>query len=262
MILDDIYNYKKEELIHFKRQVRLEELKARIHDLPPTVSFLKALKNSPQPFAIIAEIKQKSPSKGVLREAFDPVVLARDYEEHGAAALSVLTDENFFGGHLDHLRQVRRMVKLPLLRKDFIWDPYQVYAAREAGADAVLLITAMLHKSQMEDLKGLAEELGLDALIEVHDADECTVASAVNAHVVGINNRDLKTFKVDVGVTEKLLNLLPPNALKVSESGLDSRKTLERLKKKGAGAFLIGEAFMTAKSPGKALEELLKGKRG
>lgn len=259
MILDKIYNYKKEELEHYKRQDRFDDVKARAKDSSyGPLSLAEALRDSGRPYAVIAEIKRQSPSKGVLRADFDPVDIARGYEEAGAAALSVLTDEHFFGGHLDHLRAVRQAVALPLLRKDFVWDPYQVYAAREAGADAILLIAAMLGRWQMEDLQGLAEEIGLSVLVEVHDEAEAWRASAIGAKIVGINNRDLKTFKVNVGLTEELLPKLSADAVKVSESGLDSAEVLKRLKAAGADAFLIGEAFMKAPKPGEALKGFLK----
>lgn len=259
MILEKIYNYKREELEHYKRQDRPEDVKAKAQDSSyKPLSLAKALKDDSRPFSVIAEIKRQSPSKGVLRRDFDPVVIARGYEEAGAAALSVLTDEHFFGGHLEHLRAVRQAVALPLLRKDFVWDPYQIYVAREAGADAILLIAAMLGSWQMEDLQGLAEELGLSVLVEVHDEAEAWRASGIGAKIVGINNRDLKTFKVDVGLTETLLPKLPADAVKVSESGLDSAEVLKRLKAAGADAFLIGEAFMRAPKPGEALKGFLK----
>lgn len=258
MILEKIVAYKKEELEHFKRRVRLEELKARARDARIPLSLASALKDASQAFAVIAEIKKKSPSKGVLREDFDPLVVAKEYQDAGAAALSVLTDEHFFGGHLDHLRTVRQAVSIPLLRKDFLWDPYQVYAALDAGADAILLIAAMLEESQIVDLQGLAGELGLSVLLEVHDAAEAQTARRVGAALVGVNNRDLTTFRVDVAVTETLLPLLPRDALKVSESGLESVEVLAKLKASGVDAFLIGEALMKAESPGRALKSLLK----
>jgi indole-3-glycerol phosphate synthase len=194
----------------------------------------------------------------VLREDFDALVVAKEYQDAGAAALSVLTDEHFFGGHLDHLRTVRQAVSIPLLRKDFLWDPYQVYAALDAGADAILLIAALLEESQIVDLQGLAGELGLSVLLEVHDAAEAQTARRVGAALVGVNNRDLTTFRVDVAVTETLLPLLPRDALKVSESGLESVEVLAKLKASGVDAFLIGEALMKAESPGRALKSLLK----
>jgi Indole-3-glycerol phosphate synthase len=256
--LEKIFDYKKEELAAFKRHAPLSELKAKARDLPPAVDFRGALRGCPARFAIIAEIKRRSPSKGMIRQDFDPPVLAREYRDHGAAALSVLTDAHFFGGHLDHLRQVRQAVKLPLLRKDFVWDPYQIYAAREAGADAILLIAAMLERSQIEDLMGLGRDLGMSILVEVHDEAECAAIRPVAADLVGVNNRNLKTFQVDVAITKRLLPLLPSQAIKISESGLDSAAVLEELKGEGVDAFLIGESFMKAESPGKALEKLLR----
>lgn len=259
MILQKIFEYKKEELEHYKRQERPEDVKLRAKDaVYRPLSLARALRESSAPFAVIAEVKHRSPSKGVLRAEFDPVSIAQGYEEAGAAALSVLTDEHFFGGHLDHLRAVRGAVQLPLLRKDFVWDPYQIYVAREAGADAILLIAAMLGRWQMEDLQGLAEELGLSVLVEVHDEAETGRATAIGAKVIGINNRDLKTFKVNVGLSEELLPKIPATAVKVSESGLDSSQVLQRLKQSGADAFLIGEAFMKAPKPGEALKGFLK----
>jgi indole-3-glycerol phosphate synthase len=258
-ILEKILKYKKEELEHFKRRQPFAELKDRVRDLPPTHSLAQALKKPRAPFAVIAELKQKSPSKGVLRENYEPTAIAGDYESHGATALSVLTDEHFFGGHLDHLRAVRKQVKIPLLRKDFLWEPYQIYAAREAGADAVLLIVAILEKSLLEDLYGLVLELGMEVLVEVHDSAECDVATSFRFPIIGINNRDLKTFEVDLQTSERLFSRIGTKALKISESGLDSRKTLERLKNAGADGFLIGESLMKAARPGEALEKIIHG---
>ena len=257
-ILSKILAYKKEELAHYKRQQRFEELKAKIRDARSTCSLSEALRKPPADFAIIAEIKKQSPSKGLICSNFDPVKIAKEYVENGAAALSVLTDEHFFGGHLDYLRKIRSQVSLPLLRKDFLWEPYQIYAAREAGADAILLIAAMLEKNQAADLQGLAIELKLSVLFEVHHLQECEMASAIGASIVGINNRDLETFKVDLATSEKLVSKLPGTALKVSESGIDSRQVMERLKAQGIHAFLIGESLMKTEKPGEALKKLMK----
>ena len=258
-VLKKIMDYKKEELEHFKHRRPFADLKDRVRDLLPTHSLAAAIRNPPAPFAVIAEMKKKSPSKGVLRENYEPTSIAAEYESHGAAALSVLTDEHFFGGHLDHLRSVRKKVKIPLLRKDFLWDPYQLYAAREAGADAILLIVAALEKNLLEDLHGLALELGLETLVEVHDAAECDLAKACLFPIVGVNNRDLKTFNVDLQTSERLFSRMEQTTIKISESGLDSHKTLERLKKAGANGFLIGESLMKAEHPGAALEKMLHG---
>lgn len=261
MILDQIVEYKKEELDHFKRQISLEEIKAKAKDSREPISLKEALLKPRAEFSVISEIKHRSPSKGIIREKFDPVQIARDYLEHGATALSILTDEHFFGGHLDHLRVVRGEVNLPILRKDFLWDPYQVYSALDAGADAILLIVAMLEQNQLEDLQGLADELGLSVLVEVHDPEECNVANAVGAKIVGVNNRDLKTFKIDVANSEKLFPLLNSAEIRVSESGIGSREILVNLSKAGAGAFLIGESLLRAENPGEALEELMKSSK-
>jgi indole-3-glycerol phosphate synthase len=258
-VLKKILDYKKDELDHFKRRVPFAELKDRVRDLAPTRSLSLALKNPPVSYAVIAELKQKSPSKGVLRQDYDPVAIAADYEAHGATALSVLTDEHFFAGHLDHLRSVRQCVKIPLLRKDFLWDPYQIYAAREAGADAVLLIVAALERGLLEDLHGLAGELRMEALVEVHDAPECDLASGCLFPIIGVNNRDLKTFQVELQTSEKLFARMGGETLKISESGLENRESLDRLKKAGANGFLIGEVLMKAKNPGEALEKMIHG---
>lgn len=256
-ILKKILAFKEEELVHYKHEVPLTELKDQVRDSAPVISLASALRRPRGPFAVIAELKKRSPSRGVLREDYDPETIATDYESNGATALSVLTDENFFGGHLDHLRGVRSRVEIPLVRKDFLWDPYQVYAAREAGADAVLLIVACLEKSRLEDLHGLAGELALETLVEVHDAAECDLAASIGLPIIGVNNRDLKTFEVEVATSEQLFPRMPEGTLKVSESGLDKRATLERLQKAGADAFLIGEAFMKASEPGQALKEMI-----
>lgn len=258
MILKKIYSYKKEELEHFKRQMSFADLKAKVMDQAPTLDFTRALKESRNPFSIIAEIKKQSPSKGVICEKFNPVAIAQAYAEAGAVAISVLTDQHFFGGTLGDLRQVRQKVSIPLLRKDFIWDPYQVYAAREAGADAILLIVAMLGQSQIEDLLGLSDEMDLQVLVEVHNEEECKRLTHIDAGLIGINNRDLQTFQVDVETSARLLPYLPREAVKVSESGLDQKEVLQKLKDLGIHAFLIGEAFMKEERPGEALKNLIK----
>ena len=205
---------------------------------------------------IIAEIKSRSPSKGVIREDFDPHVIADGYEQGGAAALSVLTEEDFFGGSLEHLRSIRR-VKLPLLRKDFIFDEYQVYEAVSAGADAVLLIVAILNDDLLTGLLGLAERLKITALVEVHTASEMRRAVDLRAGVIGVNNRDLTTFNVDLETSLRLAPLAPPGTVLVSESGINSAKEIALLKSAGFSAFLIGEHFMRAADPGQELRRLI-----
>ncbi len=208
---------------------------------------------------IIAEVKHRSPSKGVIREDFNPVAIARSYENAGAAAISVLTEEEFFGGSLDYLRTVREAVSLPLLRKDFLIDEYQVYEAADAGADAVLLIVAILDDNLLKQLLELSKELKLDALVEVHDYNELERASRAGAKLIGVNNRDLKTFAVELDTSLRLAQKAPDGALLVSESGIKTCDDIKRLSAAGFSAFLIGEQFMRADDPGQTLAALMKG---
>ena len=206
---------------------------------------------------VIAECKRRSPSKGVLRDAYDPAAIAAAYEAAGAAAISVLTEPTFFDGSLDHLAAVRRVVDVPLLRKDFIVDEYQLLEARAVGADATLLIVAALSQPDLERLYVRAGEIGLDVLVEVHDADELERALAVGATIIGVNNRNLRTLAVDVRASDALVERIPPGVIAVSESGLRTSDDLRRLSAIGYRAFLVGERFMTAVDPGTALQELL-----
>jgi indole-3-glycerol phosphate synthase len=194
--------------------------------------------------ALIAEVKKGSPSKGIIRADFDPVNIAEIYQQGGATCLSVLTDRQYFHGHLRYLGLIREQVGLPLLRKDFIIDPYQLYEARVAGADAVLLIAAALEDGQLAELAGIAAELRLDTLLEVHDAEELDRALALPVDLIGINNRDLKTFRTDLAITERLAGRIPRERLAVAESGIGTRSDIERLQRAGAGAFLVGESLM------------------
>jgi len=206
---------------------------------------------------IIAEIKKASPSKGLMRADFEPLAIARDYAAGGASAISVLTEERFFDGRLEYLEQIRSAVDVPLLRKDFILDPYQIFEAKSFGADAILLIAAMLDPGLLRELCAQATELALDALIEVHTEKELESAIAAGAKLVGINNRDLKTFAVDLAVTERLAPLLPAGTVAVCESGIDSRERIRRVERLGVHVFLIGESLMRAPAPGQKLQELL-----
>jgi len=233
-------------------------LSRRVSELPPlTGRFSTALQTEGR-LNVIAECKRRSPSRGVLRADYDPVAIAAGYEAAGAAAISVLTEPTFFDGSLEHLRAVRSAVAVPVLRKDFIVDQYQLVEARLAGADAILLIVAALSRDQLSTLASTARSLGLDALVEVHTADELDIALAVGARIVGINNRDLRTLAVDVHASERLISRMPPGVTAVSESGLKTADDLTRLSKLGYGAFLIGERFMTQANPGLALALLLK----
>ena len=206
---------------------------------------------------VIAECKRRSPSKGVLRDAYDPVAIAKSYAAAGAAAISVLTEPTFFDGALDHLMAVRRAVDAPLLRKDFVVSEYQLLEARACGADAVLLIVAALEQSDLERLHARAGELDLDVLVEVHDADELARALAIGATLVGVNNRSLRTLAVDVRASDALVQRIPRSVVAVSESGLRTAGDLRRLSALGYRAFLVGERLMTAADPGAALQELL-----
>jgi len=209
---------------------------------------------------VIAECKRRSPSKGVLAAEYDPVTIATQYEQGGAAAISVLTEPTFFDGSLEHLAAVRARVTLPLLRKDFIVDEYQLFEARANGADAVLLIVAALQQADLVALRHRASELGLATLVEVHDEEELTRGVDSGARVIGVNNRNLRTLKVDVGASERLAAAFPKNVIAVSESGLKSREELDHLAACGYRAFLIGERFMTDAHPAEAIRNLCSSK--
>jgi indole-3-glycerol phosphate synthase len=207
--------------------------------------------------ALIAEVKKASPSAGIICNDFDPVRIAKEYETAGANCLSVLTDERFFQGSLDYLRQIRAAVKLPLLRKDFIIDERQILEAIEWGADAILLIVSILSDGQLKKFHSLATEAGLAALVEVHDAAELERALKLGAELIGVNNRDLKTFTVDLGTTEKLAGKLSEEKILVAESGIHTRADVERLRKCGARAILVGESLLRGGDIGKKVRELL-----
>ncbi len=260
-ILKKILDYKKEEVAAAKGACPLAELKSRLADLEDQPrGFVRALRSAEESgwTPVIAEVKKGSPSKGVIRPDFDPLVIAEAYEANGAACLSVLTDEHFFLGHLSYLGLIREQVRLPLLRKDFLYDPYQVYEARVAGADAVLLIAAMLELSQLRDLTAQARELSLDVLLEVHDERELETALRVNVELIGINNRNLRTFVTDLATTERLARLVPGDRMVVAESGINTRDDIVRLQQAGAKAFLIGESLMREGDIAAKLQELLQ----
>lgn len=209
--------------------------------------------------AVIAECKRRSPSKGVLRDPYDPVAIARGYAAAGAAAISVLTNERFFGGSLEDLRAVRASVPIPVLRKDFVIDEYQLDEARAAGADAVLLIVAALPSTRLDELHRAALERGLEVLTEVHDEAELDVALGIGARIVGVNNRNLRTFVTDLAVSERIARRIPEGTLLVAESGLRDGADLARLERADIHAFLVGEAFMKAPVPGDALAAMIAG---
>jgi indole-3-glycerol phosphate synthase len=259
-ILKKIVEYKRGELAATRAATPLAEMKARLADLEDQPrGFARALADAAASgwTPIIAEVKKGSPSKGVIRPDFDPLAIAEIYEKSGATCLSVLTDAHFFLGHLRFLALIREQVRLPLLRKDFIFDPYQIYEARAAGADAILLIAAMLELPMIEDFAGLARELSLDVLLEVHDETELETALRTDCHLIGINNRNLRTFVTDLGTTERLARLIPTERTVVAESGIEARSDVVRLQQGGAKAFLIGEALMREADIGAKLRELL-----
>lgn len=258
-VLRKIVEYKKNELAFATSRISLAELKARCGDTPPALSFRESLErvDAAGRTAVIAEVKKGSPSKGVIRADFEPVEIAGIYEKHGAACLSVLTDEHFFLGHLDYLTRIRAAVAIPLLRKDFIFDPYQIWEARAAGADAILLIAAMLDLSRLREFIACAGELSLDVLLEVHDEGELETALETDCRLIGINNRNLRTFVTDLGVTERLCALMPPDRFPVAESGINTRQDILRLRGVGARAFLVGESLMREPEIGGKLREIL-----
>jgi len=237
----------------------LERLARRFARWPaPTGRFRAALARADR-INVIAECKRRSPSRGVLRPLYNPAAIARGYVNAGAAAISVLTEPTFFDGSLDHLVAVRSAVNAPILRKDFVVSEYQLFEALNAGADAVLLIVAALTPDDLQKLLARAQALGLDALVEVHDADELARAIDAGATTLGVNNRNLRTLDVDLAVSERLIGLIPRGAIAVSESGLKTRGDLERLRGVGYHAFLVGERFMVEPDPGHALGQLLNG---
>ena len=253
-ILDEIFAAKREELVAAQARIPLGEVRKAAADVSLARDFVGALRvHRP---AIIAEVKRASPSKGDILPELDPAAIARDYAQTGAACISVLTDRHFKGS-LEDLRAVRNTVDLPLLRKDFMFDAYQVYEARAAGADCILLIAAMLSESAMRELQSVAADLKMAALIEVHNAAEFDIATKIGATLIGINNRDLHTFVTDVAVTERLLSEHKTEALIVSESGIDSPADIARLDRAGAGAFLIGESLLRGGRPRVKLAQLL-----
>jgi len=257
-ILKKIMRRKAEEIAARTEHLPLERLTERLGDLPPPRGFAAALaaKLDAGLPAVIAEIKKASPSKGVLREDFRPTEIAASYERGGAACLSVLTDVDFFQGSDAYLQKARTACSLPVLRKDFIIDPYQVYEARVIGADCILLILACLSDGRLRELSALARELGLDVLLEVHDREELERALAVPDRLIGINNRDLRSFRVSLETTIKLLDAIPEDRIPVTESGIQTPEDVARLRGRGVHTFLVGEAFMRADDPGAALARL------
>jgi indole-3-glycerol phosphate synthase len=257
-ILKKILETKKTE-VATARQMRseaevLREAQSR-KDLRGFINALESKIEQGKP-AVIAEVKKASPSKGVIREDFNPANIASSYAAHGAACLSVLTDVQYFQGSYDYLRQARAACSLPILRKDFMIDPYQIAHSRALGADCILLIVAALSRTQLLELESLALELGMDVLVEVHDRDELEIALQMQSKLLGINNRNLRTFEVSLQNTIDMLPLIPEDRLVVTESAIHTRADVELMRSHNVNAFLVGERFMRAEEPGQALEEL------
>lgn len=253
-MLDKIVAGKREEVEQRKKDMPLSILRERVSQHRP-LDFAAALKGDG--IKLIAEVKKASPSRGVLCPDFNPVELARTYADAGAAAISVLTETKYFQGGIDHLAAIREKVGLPLLRKDFIFDEYQIYESAAYGADALLLITAILSQEQLEELLGLSHSLGLKCLVEVHNEKEVETALLSGAEITGINNRDLKTFAIDIDTTRRLRPLIPREKTVVSESGIMSRDDIRKLEEWGVDAVLVGEALVTAGDIPARVKELL-----
>jgi indole-3-glycerol phosphate synthase len=257
-ILQRILATKRDEVAAARRRISFDDLAARARDAAPARDFVGTVraKLDAGQSAVIAEIKRASPSKGLLRAEFDPGAIARAYARGGAACLSVLTDRTYFQGDSRHLEAARNACALPVLRKDFVIDPYQVVEARSLGADCILLIVAALEPVQMSELEALAHDLGMAVLVEVHDARELDQALALRTPLLGINNRDLRSFETRLETTLGLLPRVPAERIVVTESGIATVSDVARLRAAGVGAFLVGETFMRAADPGLALSEL------
>lgn len=259
-ILQKILHHKAKEITERARQFPLRTLCQQVEKAPAIRGFMNAISQRikrEQP-AVIAEIKKASPSKGLLRPNFHPAILARSYQKGGATCLSVLTDQRFFQGSETHLLEVRSACQLPVLRKDFIIDPYQIYEARALGADCILLIVAALKETLMRELAQLAESLNMDILVEVHNEEELEQALKLNTPLIGINNRNLRSFETQLETTLSLLSYVPANHIVITESGIHTPADVKMMRQAGVHAFLVGEAFMKAEQPGAKLAELFR----
>ncbi len=257
MILDQIVSHNRRELEYKKRSFPMAELQRLASAQPPALDLASALRGDG--IQLIAEVKKASPSRGIIRPDFDPAKIAAIYAGNGAAAVSVLTEAKHFQGSLDHLRDIRKTLrkKLPLLRKDFIFEPYQIYESRAYGADSLLLIVAILATERLQELLKISYELNMSCLVEVHNEGEVEIALKSEAKIIGINNRDLTTFNVDIATTERLRPLIPPDRIVVSESGVKERADMERLSQLGIDAVLVGESLMSAPDIAAKMRELL-----
>ena len=259
-ILVKILNRKHEEVAERSASVSIDDLKQQCENADPVRGFISSIENkiNNNQSAVIAEIKKASPSKGLLRENFEPAEIARSYAEHGAACLSILTDKDYFQGDEEYLKQARSACQLPVIRKDFIIDPYQVYEARAINADCILLIVSALQDNDLQALFDLAHALGMDVLMEVHDEQEMLRALKTGARLIGINNRNLRTFDTSLDTTLSMTGMVSDDHILVTESGIHSRTDVQLMRDNGVSAFLVGEAFMRAENPGEKLAELFQ----
>jgi indole-3-glycerol phosphate synthase len=257
-ILNKILDTKREEIRLTSGYRSLSELEVEVQSAPSVRDFEEAIRSkiAAGQSAVIAEVKKASPSKGVIREHFDPIEIAQSYERHGAACLSVLTDRDYFMGAAEYLVAARSATRIPVLRKDFIIDPYQIYEARCMGADCILLIVAALEQSQMENLERVAMQLGMSVLVEAHSREEFERATRLQTTLIGVNNRDLRSFETSLQTTLSLLSDLPSGRILITESGIHRREDVALMRDRGINAFLVGEAFMRQQDPGLALKSL------
>jgi indole-3-glycerol phosphate synthase len=258
MMLNQIILKNLRELENKKNSLPMTELRRMAREQPPPGDFVSALRGDG--IRLIAEVKKASPSRGVICQDFDPVQIARNYAANGAAAISVLTESRYFQGSIEHLRNIKKALgnnRMPLLRKDFVLDPYQVYESRAYGADSLLLIVAILTPEKLQEFLIISHELGMTCLVEVHNEAEVEIALKSEARIIGINNRDLNTFKVDFATTERLRPLIPPDKIVVSESGIKDRNDIEKCHRLGINAVLVGESLMAAPDIAVRMKELL-----
>ncbi|PWQ98416.1 indole-3-glycerol phosphate synthase TrpC [Leucothrix arctica] len=257
-ILKKIITHKTQEVYDQRQRVSQEDVMKAAISASPVRPFVAAMRDklANNQSAVIAEVKKASPSKGVIREHFVPSEIAKSYEQGGAACLSVLTDENFFQGKTEYLIEARAACSIPVIRKDFIVDKYQIYEARAMGADCILLIVAVLSAESLTSFYDLAKSLGMDVLIEVHDADELAIALPIGAELIGINNRDLRNFDTSLNTTIDLLEMIPEDRIVVTESGIHTKEDIALMRKHNVNSFLVGEAFMRADEPGTQLRNL------
>ncbi|MBV6458333.1 MAG: Indole-3-glycerol phosphate synthase [Fimbriimonadaceae bacterium] len=256
-VLDRIWAAKRNEVEAAKSAIPLDDLKGRCKDCSATRGFRQAIASDPRDIALVAEVKKASPVKGIIRENFDALAIARSYDDAGATAISVLTDTEFFQGHPAYLTKIRATCERPLLRKDFIVDAYQVFESRAIGADAILLIVNGLEPSELRDFRALALELGMDVLVEAHSQAEVDIAHSIGADMIGINNRDLETFETRLDIAERLIPELPNECVAVAESALSEREDVERMIAAGARAVLIGSAFCKQTDVAAAVRDIM-----